>query len=382
MSIDFECEKCGMPMHAKDRNAGMRGHCKHCGNSVVVPGERRPKRPKKARAAEIPRIEAPPPEQAKAEPAKGSPRRPTPSFALETDESVLGDALAPTARQPPFKEKPDTLKLKDAEHHEPDEFERRLLAPHPSLSVKDATEDPVHRPKMVSDVDGLAAGVAEAHSEKARDRHYKVTDPHRIGEQSSAAGPPHFVVLLPTMIARKIAALLRTFRDWFYLISLLGLFAVGFGYLFEMKAALHVGATVVVASNIAMLCVGVAYLITLPFKESFFLGLANLLIPGYAVYYWWSRWSKMKKPVLKTLGAFLPVGLVGLAYLAYKESPRIEKGLNEGLPKLEKSLEGLNPIPEPKQEVDTEAERKAKPSSKSARLRKSEPTRDASKISF
>jgi hypothetical protein len=95
------------------------------------------------------------------------------------------------------------------------------------------------------------------------------------------------------------------------------------------------GAALVIASNIGMLVVGVAYLVTLPFKESLKLGLANVFVPFFAVYYWYSRWPRMKRPVINTVSSFLPIALVGLAYLVYEEGPEVEKEL----PVLEQKLE-------------------------------------------
>jgi hypothetical protein len=95
----------------------------------------------------------------------------------------------------------------------------------------------------------------------------------------------------------------------------------------------------VVASNISMLYVGVAYLVSLPFKESLKQGLANLLIPGYAVYYWWVNWPRMKMAVVKTLGSFLPIALVGLAYLVYEEAPVVKAAVKRKLPEVERRLE-------------------------------------------
>jgi len=127
-------------------------------------------------------------------------------------------------------------------------------------------------------------------------------------------------------------------RDWLYVVSLAFLVLVLIAGLFHWKTLLHLGALGVVASNISMLYVGLAYLITLPFKESLKHGLANLLIPFYAIYYWSTRWSRMKTAVYKTVGSFLPIALVGLAYLVYEEAPKVETAIEQKLPKWEKSL--------------------------------------------
>ena len=39
MSIHFACEKCGHTIDVGDRFAGKAGHCKHCGQTMTVPGE-------------------------------------------------------------------------------------------------------------------------------------------------------------------------------------------------------------------------------------------------------------------------------------------------------------------------------------------------------
>ena len=105
-----------------------------------------------------------------------------------------------------------------------------------------------------------------------------------------------------------------------------------YGYLFSARPVLHLGATVVVLANGGMLAVGLAYLVSLPFKESLWHGLANLLIPFYAVYYWATRWPRLRRPVRNTVAAFLPILLVGLAYLAYEEAPVVEEEIRRELP--------------------------------------------------
>jgi hypothetical protein len=150
---------------------------------------------------------------------------------------------------------------------------------------------------------------------------------------------------LPTLTARLVARNFRSLRDWLYLVSVGALVVVLLGYLYQSRLALHLGAAVVIAANIGMLVVGLAYLVTLPFKESLWLGLANVLVPFYAVYYWTTRWHKMKRPVLNTAGSFLPIALVALAYLVYKEAPVVETAIERDFPALEervgKKLPGL-----------------------------------------
>jgi ABC-type multidrug transport system fused ATPase/permease subunit len=123
-----------------------------------------------------------------------------------------------------------------------------------------------------------------------------------------------------------IAGFFLTVRNWLYLTSVIGLVIVLYGYLFSWMNMLHVGATIVVVSNISMLVVGLAYLISLPFKESLHHGLAHL-IPFYAFYYWSTRWHKMRRPVYNTIGSFLPIALVVLGYAIYKEKDQIERAV-------------------------------------------------------
>lgn len=238
------------------------------------------------------------------------------------------------------------LRLRPLDGDEPPGGSGHLLATPPPLKVRPATVEPAIKPAAISDPDELRP----AHPRTAED--YPVLDPHRLTEHHSSAGPPPFLVLLPTMTARVVAGYFRNIRDWLYVISLAFLVAVLLGYLFSWRAVLHLGAAGVIATNIGMLCAGVAYLVTLPFKESLRHGLANVLVPGYAIYYWTTRWPRMKTPVLKTAGSFVPILLVGLAYFLYKEAPeiereavRIEQAIEGKVPTLEKKVDAtLGPI--------------------------------------
>lgn len=96
---------------------------------------------------------------------------------------------------------------------------------------------------------------------------------------------------------------------------------------------------VAIAANIEMLVVGTAYLVTLPFKESLHHGLANLF-PPYAFYYWYTRWPKMKTPVKKTVGEFLPIALAGLGYFLYEDGAKIEEVGGKVIEKIEGKVEG------------------------------------------
>jgi hypothetical protein len=232
---------------------------------------------------------------------------------------------------------PAPLRLRPIEGGEAPGPADHLLAPPAPLKVRAAEEDPRVRPHAISDPDEPPLRPDRKSSQ------YAVLDPHHLGESHGRSGPPPLWTLFPSLTARFVARQFRTLRDWLYLVSLACLVIVLLGYLFQWKILLHLGAVGVVASNIAMLCVGAAYLVTLPFKESLHHGLANLFIPFYAVYYWWSRWPSMKTAVFKTAGAFLPIALVGLAYLVYEEAPVVEKAIERELPALEKKIETTAP---------------------------------------
>jgi len=213
-----------------------------------------------------------------------------------------------------------------------------LLASPAPLTVRPAEADPRPRPAAISDPD-------EPRPKRGRGAEdYSVLDPHRLTRHHSSAGPPPFWTILPSMTARLVASYFRRIRDWLYVVSLVFLVVVLLGYLFRWKVVLHLGIVGVVASNIGMFCVGVAYLVTLPFKESLAHGLANVLIPFYAIYYWTTRWPKMKTPVYKTFGSFVPILLVVLAYAAYEEAPVVERAIERELPVVENALERRVPV--------------------------------------
>ncbi len=175
------------------------------------------------------------------------------------------------------------------------------------------------------------------------DPDYQVLDPHHAEQVHSSLGPPPVWMILPSLTARFFARHFRELRDWLYVVSIAFLVLALIGYLFKLKILLHLGALGVIAANIGMLVAGLAYLVSLPFKESLFHGLANLLIPFYAIYYWTTRWPKMKGPVHKTLGAFLPIALIGVAYLIYEEAPAVEKAIEKEMPIIERSIEDRLP---------------------------------------
>jgi hypothetical protein len=270
MSIRLHCPQCGHSIELDDRFRGKHGTCKHCGQPITVPDH------------------------------------------------------TEAAPEPP-------LRLREIDTEEPPRVPGHLLRPPSELKVRPASDDPVLRPKAISEPD------LPPHRRHHGAEEYVVG---RDGEpREGSSGPPSFLEILPVRTARLVSRILWTLRDWLYLISLTALVVVLLGYLFQWKILLHLGAVVVVAANISMLCVGLAYLISLPFKEGLRYGLANLLVPFYAIYYWVTRWPRMKRPVLNTVRSFTPIGLVALAYLIYEEAPVVESVIEKEIPALEKTLD-------------------------------------------
>jgi hypothetical protein len=235
-----------------------------------------------------------------------------------------------------------------------------LLRPPTPLSVRPAESEPVLRPSAISEPDAPPIHHGRHHEAPP----YVVLEPRHEGKQGDS-GPPTDLELLPIRIARSIARTLRTLRDWLYLVSLAALVVVLIGYLFQRKLLLHVGAVAVVAANISMLVVGVAYLVSLPFKEGLRYGLANLLVPFYAVYYWWTRWPRMKPAVVNTFRSFTPILLVGIAYLIYEEAPVIEQKVEQEFTELEKAVETKLPELEKKLPAVEKIEKKLETSDSS-----------------
>jgi hypothetical protein len=290
MSIPFVCERCGHPIDVDERLGGLHGKCKHCGHALVIP-----------------RV----------------------GHGREPSASEAGPA--------------SPLRLRPLEGEEAPRVADHLLAKPSPLKVRPADAEPRVRPEAVSDPDPEPEALASPRGRQARgpgaSHDYSVLDPFHVSQTRSSVGPPPRWTLLPTLTARFLATQFRRLRDRLYVVSLFFLVLVLIGYLFQLKLLLHFGALGVIAANIGMFCAGVAYLVTLPFKESLRHGLANLLIPFYAIYYWTSRWSRMKTPVYRTLGSFLPILLVAIAYLVYEEAPAVERTLEKDVPALEKKLE-------------------------------------------
>jgi hypothetical protein len=166
-----------------------------------------------------------------------------------------------------------------------------------------------------------------------------VLDPYHHERTRSSLGPPPFWVLVPSLTARFFSHRFLELRNRLYLASIFGLVLVLIGYLFQWRLLLHLGALGVIAANIGMLAAGAAYLVSLPFKEGLRYGLANLFIPFYAFYYWTTRWPQMRTPVRRTLGSFLPIALVAVAYAVYEEAPAVEEAAKRELPILERAVE-------------------------------------------
>jgi hypothetical protein len=308
MSISFVCERCGHPIDVDERLRGLHRTCKHCGQSLAVPAA-----------------------------------------------SDAG-AAAP-------------LRLRPLEGEEAPRVAGHLLAEPSPLTVRPAEAEPRIKPAAVSDPDSGSESEPQTGPPGRPPRgpgpgaspDYGVLDPLGVSRTRSSVGPPPLWTLLPTITARFLATQFRRLRDRLYVVSLFFLVLVLIGYLFQVKLLLHFGALGVIAANIGMLCAGFAYLVTLPFKESLRHGLANLFIPFYAIYYWTTRWPRMKTPVYRTLGAFLPILLAGIAYLVYEEAPAVEQTLEKEVPALEKALEDEVPA------LDRQLERVLKPLEKAAR---------------
>ena len=284
MSIHFACERCGHAIDVPEGLAGTHGKCKHCGHHMAVP---------------------------------------------EEHAEAVGE----------------TLRLR-AHDEEPARLPAHLLAAEAPLTVRPAEVAPRKKPEAVSDPDELPA--RSGHGRGHADDEYRLSRSGQDAHKHSSAGPPPLWVNMPTLTARFLAGRFKSLRDWLYLVSVGSLVVVLLGYLYHSRVVLHLGAAVVIASNISMLVVGIAYLVTLPFKESFWIGLANLLIPFYAVYFWITRWQRMKRPVINTISSFLPIALVGLAYLVYEEAPVVEKAVEKELPVLEEKIDKVLPVLERK----------------------------------
>lgn len=121
----------------------------------------------------------------------------------------------------------DGLRLKPTEDDEPAGLHDHLLKEQAPLYVRHAEAEPKPEPKAISNVDTAPL---------RPDEQYKVNAPTAKVHHSSA-GPPPFWLLIPSLTARSLAHMLRTLRDWGYLVSLAGLVLALIGYIFKLKGA-------------------------------------------------------------------------------------------------------------------------------------------------
>jgi DNA-directed RNA polymerase subunit RPC12/RpoP len=221
------------------------------------------------------------------------------------------------------------LRLAPLEDGLPERSPAHLLNTPPPLNLRPGEAKQTAWPSAVS---------AEAADDLLHNRgrpNYPVDRPFDGKSSRGASGPPPWWWNFPSLTARLIARWLRKTRDVLYYFSLASLVLILYGFLFKVKMLLHIGAVIIVGSNISLFWVGLSYLLTLPFKDSLRHGLACVLMPPYAIYYWATRWHRMRPAVLNTLAAFIPMLLVALAYFFYQEAPTIEKEIEQIAPKIE-----------------------------------------------
>ena len=244
-----------------------------------------------------------------------------------------GHTLTVPAAEPAAPESPPiALKLRPVEGAAPP-ASRAPTAPGPALHVRPlaATPPTVAAPKAV---DATPIEILDPDGRVARPSRRVPLNPH-----------------YETRAARWLAARLRVTRDRLYLASLALLVATLIGFLFKLKAVMHLGTVGVVLANLLMLVDGICYLLVLPFRESLAQGLATLF-PPYALAYWVKHWGQLRKPVLNTLASFTPILLAGIAYACYEEAPVILREVERADRAVEKAL-GVQPgpasAPEPRQ---------------------------------
>lgn len=248
-------------------------------------------------------------------------------------ELVVPSAQAAAQTTSPTSD-PAGLRLQPLDDDEPIRAPAHLLAAAAPLNLQPAGPERQIWPGAVSPPEDLLAGGGASD--------YRVNDPHLPARRG---GPPPVWTMLPSLTARFAARRLRKLRDLLYVISLASMVAILFGCLFKWKVALHAGAVIIVAANVGLLCVGLIYLITLPFKDHVFKGIACLLVPFYGLYYWFRHWRRMRRPVMNTITAFLPLVLVAVAYIGYEavpeveqEWPAIEQRIDDAFQRLETAL--------------------------------------------
>ncbi|HJT34581.1 MAG TPA: hypothetical protein VJ783_21305 [Pirellulales bacterium] len=277
MSIRFACQQCGLPLTVDEHFQGRHARCKRCGHVLTVP------------AADTPD-----------------------TAASGTHHSGAG------------------LRLQPLDEEEPVRAPAHLLAAAAPLNLQPAGPERHVWPGAVSPPEDLLKDAGPSH--------YHVNAPQLPKHRG---GPPPLWTMLPSLTARFAARRLRKLRDLLYVISLASMVAILFGCLFKWKVALHAGAVIIVAANVGLLVVGLIYLVSLPFKDHMFKGLACLLVPFYGLYYWGKHWRRMRRPVMNTVTAFLPMVLVGLAYFGYEAAPMIEERWPEIEQRIDQEYERL-----------------------------------------
>lgn len=244
-----------------------------------------------------------------------------------------------------------SLRLRPLESDDPVAAASLLHATHPDPQLRATDAEPDVK------VEGVSAP-PRADRQEPESPPYEVLAADNDHELEPRSPIPRGVVFLRA--ARFISGELLSLRNWLYVVSVLFLVIALCGFLFKWPLWLRLGAVGVVLANAGMFLVGLIYLISLPFKEGPLYGLANLF-PPYAVYYWATRWPRMRGPVLKTLSSFTPILLVALAYLCYKEAPVVERAVEDRLPAVEQKLDETLPSLGLENEPDTPPESPAIP---------------------
>ncbi len=290
MAIRFACEQCGHPFEVDDRHAGQLGRCKHCGHIAPIPGSK---------------VESPAP--------------------------AIGLKLRP-------------IDDEGAGHH-------REAVPAPGLQIRPVPPEDIPATRGLDPDEDEHDHEPQPQPSRRRSKRkqevplYPVLDPDQ--SEARQARPFHLNPHYETRLARFAARYLRWARDSLFVISVAFLALGTIGYAFEIKALLHVAAAGLVGANIGMLVVSLFYLVTLPFKDSLAKGLATLLLPPYAVYYWVTHWPRMRRPVINTARSFAPIVLVGLGYLFYLKAPVIEREAGKVEQVFEKGGEAIEKIADP-----------------------------------
>jgi hypothetical protein len=211
----------------------------------------------------------------------------------------------------------------------PEEDRDPRLAPATNVMVRPLAPDEAARLKAHVDKD------LDARDQRAP----AVLDPYHYERPSRRF---HLSAHYETRLARFLARILRLVDQWLYLVSVVFFAAVVFGFVFKNRAVLHIGAVGIIVTNLVMLVDAMAYLLVLPFRDSLVKGMSVILLPPYAIYYWVTRWDRMRKPVLTVLRSFTPILLVGLAYFFYEEAPLIRTEAKQVAGAVEKGMGTLD----------------------------------------